>query len=193
MAGKIRIVIYTMAVVVIALLSHLFLSNRGNSFKITKIESGTPIVVLKESVPQETPLHIGFIPQSNAVFMVKKWPPLADYLAKELQMPMEMVFRSSYREIIDALSNGEMDLCLTGAFMYVLTREATDIRPLVRRKKFGSSHYNSIIIVRKDSDLKTFDDLKGKSFAFTDKESTTGHLLPVQFHQNLTIVPSTVT
>jgi len=179
MAGKKRVVIYTMAVVVIALLTHLCLSSRSNSFKITKIESGTPIVAPKERVLQGTPLHIGFIPQGNAVFMVKKWQPLADYLARELQMPMEMVFRSSYREIINALSKGEMDLCLTGAFMYVLTREATDIRPLVRRKKFGSSYYNSIIIVRKDSNLKTFDDLKGKSFAFTDKESTTGYLLPV--------------
>jgi len=41
-------------------------------------------------------LYIGFIPQGNAVFMVKKWRPLADYLAKEVDMPVEMVFRRSY-------------------------------------------------------------------------------------------------
>jgi len=27
---------------------------------------------------------------------VKKWQPLADYLAKEVDMPVEMVFRRSY-------------------------------------------------------------------------------------------------
>ncbi len=125
------------------------------------------------------PLYIGFIPQGNAVFMVRKWQPLADYLAKELGMPVEMVFRSSYRDIITAFSNGEVDICLTGAFMYVLTRENADIHPLVRRKKFGSSRYYSVIVVRKDSGIRRLADLKGKSFVFTDKESTTGYLLPM--------------
>jgi len=127
----------------------------------------------------EKPLYIGFIPQGNAVFMVRKWQPLADYLARELGMPVEMVFRSSYRDIITALSHGEMDICLTGAFMYVLTRENADIHPLVRRKKFGSSQYYSVIVVRKESGIEGIEDLKGKSFAFTDKESTTGYLLPM--------------
>ncbi|MCP4401981.1 MAG: phosphate/phosphite/phosphonate ABC transporter substrate-binding protein, partial [bacterium] len=122
---------------------------------------------------------IGFIPQGNAVFMVRKWQPLADYLAKELGMPVEMVFRSSYRDIITAFSHGELDICLTGAFMYVLTRENADIHPLVRRKKFGSSRYYSVIVVRKESGISSIEDLKGKSFVFTDKESTTGYLLPM--------------
>ena len=121
--------------------------------------------------------------------MVKKWQPLADYLVKELNMPVEMVFRSSYREIITELSKGEMDICLTGAFMYVLTREEADIRPLVRRKKFGTSLYHSVIVVRKDSGLNSFEDLKGKIFAFTDKESTTGYLMPMAMMRKMGIYP----
>jgi len=176
--GK-RIAVYVLAIGVIALLLYLAVGDRGSAFKVTEIESGTPIAGLEESAWKGPALTIGFIPQGNAVFMAKKWQPLADYLAEALKRPVEMEFRSSYREIIDALVNGEMDLCLTGAFTYVLTREAADIRPLVRRKKFGSPYYHSVIIVRKDSGLKTFSDLAGKSFAFTDKESTTGYLLPV--------------
>jgi len=125
------------------------------------------------------PLYIGFIPNSNAVIMVRKWQPLADYLAKELDMPVELVFRSSYREVVTALSKGEMDVCLTGAFVYVLTRQETDIRPLVQRKKYGNYLYHSILVVRKDSGIRSLKDLLGKTFAFTDKESTTGYLLPV--------------
>lgn len=125
------------------------------------------------------PLYIGFIPQGNAVFMVKKWQPLADYLAKELDMPVEMVFRRSYREIITALSNAEIDVCLTGSFVYVQTQEETNIRPLVRRKKYGSDLYHSIMVVRKDSQINSLKDLHGKKFAFTDEDSTAGYLLPV--------------
>jgi len=179
MAEKKRVVVYIITFTILTLLTLLFFSTCSKPSSTTTIETGAPIIEFKESVRKGTPLYMGFIPQGNAVFMVKKWQPLADYLAKELQMPVETVFRSSYREIITALSKGELDLCLTGALMYVLTRDATDIRPLVRRKISGSSSYHSIIIVRKDSDLKTFNDLKGKSFAFADKESTTGYLLPI--------------
>jgi len=178
MTDKKRYIIYALAAAIIVLFMKLYLGDSRSLFKLTRIESGAPITIHNGDVQTGTSLNIGFIPQGNAVFMVKKWQPLADYLAKALQMPVEMLFRSSYREIINAFAKGEMDLCLTGAFMYVLTREAADIRPLVRRKKFGSSSYNSVIIVRKDSGLKTFNDLKGRSFAFTDKESTTGYLLP---------------
>jgi phosphonate transport system substrate-binding protein len=146
------------------------------------IEDSPPedgIIKTENTKSTQKPLYIGFIPQGNAVFMVKKWEPLADYLAKELGLPVETVFRSSYREIISAFSNGEMDICLTGAFMYVLTRQETDIRPLVRRKKFGTSSYHSLVIVRKDTGIRSIGDLQGKIFAFTDKESTTGYLLPV--------------
>ncbi len=151
-----------------------------NAEKAAKVSPLQDKIIKTENIKiTQKPIYIGFIPQGNAVFMVKKWEPLADYLAKELGLPVETVFRSSYREIISAFSNGEMDICLTGAFMYVLARQEADIRPLVRRKKFGTSFYHSLIIVRKDTGIMSIGDLQGKTFAFTDKESTTGYLLPV--------------
>lgn len=165
------------------LLAVLLASAAYLNWNADKAIEGSPtkdgIIKTENTKSTQKPLYIGFIPQGNAVFMVKKWEPLADYLAKELGLPVETVFRSSYREIISAFSNGEMDICLTGAFMYVLTRQETDIRPLVRRKKFGTSSYHSLVIVRKDTGIRSIGDLQGKIFAFTDKESTTGYLLPV--------------
>ncbi len=188
MKKKGQFVVSTLVLVFLAIAAYLFF-NPNKTIEISAPASG--IAKVENTKVTQKPLYIGFIPQGNAVFMVKKWEPLADYLAKELDMPVEMVLRSSYREIINALSKGEMDICLTGAYMYVLTRAAANIRPLVRRKKFGSSLYNSIIIVRKDSGLKTFDDLKGKTFAFTEKESTSGYLLPAAMMRQKGIVNPT--
>ena len=146
----------------------------------TVISKSDRVITQKEQEPENPrPLYLGFIPNSNAVIMVRRWQPLANYLANELDMPVELVFRSSYRAIITALTKGEIDVCLTGAFVYVLTRQETDIRPLVRRKKYGKYIYHSIVVVRKDSKINTIEDLQGKKFAFTDRESTTGYLLPV--------------
>jgi len=172
--GKLLIVLLAVAVAVAA--AYLYRDSRKAPV-ISRSDGEAEMDQMAKS--GQRPLYIGFIPQGNAVFMVKKWQPLADYLAKELDMPVEMVFRRSYREIITALSNAEIDVCLTGSFVYVQTREETNIRPLVRRKKYGSDLYHSIVVVRKDSQINSLKDLQGKKFAFTDEDSTAGYLLPV--------------
>lgn len=174
MGKKIKLLIGALAVTVAAV--YLY----QDSHRATMIQSSNgEVVKAKKEKRALRPLYVGFIPQGNAVFMVKKWQPLADYLAKELGMPVEMIFRSTYRDIITALSKGEIDVCLTGAFAYVQARDEVDIRPLARRKKYGSHLYHSIVVVRKDSQIKSLEDLGGKEFAFTDRDSTTGYLLPV--------------
>jgi phosphonate transport system substrate-binding protein len=44
--------------------------------------------------------------------------------------------------------------------------------------KSGRTFYHSQIITRKDSGIKDWKDLKGRTFAFVDPSSTSGHLFP---------------
>lgn len=171
-----RIIVVLIGVVVIALIFAFIYSYRITPLQISsnaKTETGE-----KEKEGQRT-LYIGFPPGFPAEKMAERWEHLVDYLKKELDMPVESVFRSSYHEIRTMLAKGELDVCLTSSFIYILASEETKITPLVRRIKCGSSSYNSIIIVREDSGIGNLEDLKGKRFAFTDRESTTGWLLPM--------------
>ncbi len=134
-----------------------------------------------ESIPERSNvLRIGFVPQDNAVRMVKKWQPLADYLSKELNRPVEIEIKPNYQGVIDDLARGKVDVGLLGSFSYVRAAEGGGIVPLVRRVIFGSSYYRGIIVVRTDSAIRTLSGLKGRRFAFTDKNSTTGFVLPVR-------------
>ena len=45
-------------------------------------------------------------------------------------------------------------------------------------RKTGSTGYFSVIAVRCDSGLKSLDDLKGKTLAFADPDSTSGYAVP---------------
>ena len=45
-------------------------------------------------------------------------------------------------------------------------------------KKAGRTFYHSLVVARKDSGIQTVADLKGKTFAFVDPSSTSGHLFP---------------
>jgi phosphonate transport system substrate-binding protein len=50
--------------------------------------------------------------------------------------------------------------------------------------------YHSVIITKKGSGLKTIEDLKGKTYAFNDPNSTSGYLVPMTYFLNeLGIVP----
>lgn len=125
------------------------------------------------------PVRLGFQPQGSAVKMVRKWQPFADYLAGALGRPVEIVIRGSYREVAEALARGEIDVCLTGSFLYVQARAELGIQPLVKRVIQGHSSYSSLIVVRRDSGITSVEGLRGKRFAFTDRDSTSGYLLPV--------------
>ena len=57
--------------------------------------------------------------------------------------------------------------------------------------KSGRTYYHSQIIARKDSGIKTVNDLKGKTFAFVDPTSTSGHLFPKAGLIKLGIDPDT--
>lgn len=125
------------------------------------------------------PIRLGFQPQGSAVKMVRKWQPFADHLAGTLGRPVEIVIRGSYREVAEALARGEIDVCLTGSFLYVQARTELGIVPLVKRVIRGQSSYSSLIVVRRDSGITSVEGLRGKRFAFTDRDSTSGYLLPV--------------
>ncbi|MGA1867725.1 MAG: phosphate/phosphite/phosphonate ABC transporter substrate-binding protein [bacterium] len=154
--------------------------------KDTPSQASSPIrtASLRKEKKEQKTLYIAFIPHIHSKKLVERWQPIEPYLENELDMPVNITTRPSYREITTALTNGDVDVCHLGSFAYILTcREIQNreikISPLVRRIKHGTSNYHSLIVVRKDSYITDIKDLKGKKFAFTDKESTSGCLLPL--------------
>lgn len=129
-------------------------------------------------------LRIGLVPQDNAVKMVKKWQPLADYLAGELHRDVELEIKPDYQSVIRDLARGKIDVGLLGSFAYIRAAESKVIVPLVRRVIFGSANYHGVVVVHAGSTIHSFAELRGKRFAFTDRNSTTGYALPVRYmHQ----------
>jgi phosphonate transport system substrate-binding protein len=82
--------------------------------------------------------------------------------------------------VIEALRSKRLDVAYLGPFSYVLGTTVADIEAfaVAETKKAGRSFYHSVVIAHKDSGIKTVNDLKGKTFAFVDPSSTSGHLFP---------------
>ena len=125
-------------------------------------------------------LRLGLIPADDAAEMLRNYEPLAQYLESELGLKVEIQVTNDYTAAIEAMRNEHIDVAWFGPFSYILAAREAGAEALVNgvRRDTGRSTYRSVIVTHKDSGIKTADDLKGRSFAFVDPASTSGHLIP---------------
>jgi phosphonate transport system substrate-binding protein len=75
-----------------------------------------------------------------------------------------------------------VDLAYFGPKSYVEAADRAGAEALVMEvAEDGTKGYKGVIITKKDSDIKTMEDAKGKVWAFTDPNSTSGTLVPTVF------------
>jgi len=120
---------------------------------------------------------------------VKYYQSVIDYIGEQVGRPVQMVHRRTYEEMDSLLEQGEVQVAFICAAPYVKNREKFGVELLVAPSVNGKPIYHSYIIVHKDSSLKSFADLKGKVFAFTDPKSNTGKLYPSYLLKTMNSTP----
>jgi phosphonate transport system substrate-binding protein len=104
---------------------------------------------------------------------------LLDHLQTSLSMEIKPFVATDYNGVIEALRSKKLDIALLGPFSYVLATTVADVEAfaLMETDKQGPT-YRAVIIARKDHGVTSLKDLSGKTFAFVDPSSTSGHLFP---------------
>ena len=120
---------------------------------------------------------VGMIPDAGATQVsIEQKAPLRDYLAGALGAPVKLVIPTSYNATVEALGNGSLDFAYLGGLTYVKAHARYGVIPLVQRRI--DQQFHSLFITQGGSAIRTLTDLKGRSFAFGDINSTSGHLMP---------------
>jgi phosphonate transport system substrate-binding protein len=89
------------------------------------------------------------------------------------------------------LEAGEVDVAFVCGGPYVDGHEKFGMELLVAPKAYGETVYYSYIIARKDSSIKSFENVRGKKFAFTDPLSNSGKLVPTYMLAKMQESPKT--
>ena len=146
--------------------------------------------------PQEPParakkphvdnLLIGLIPEQNIFSQMERYEPLMAYLGRKSGTKMKLKILPRYGNIVDNFNISGLDGAFFGSFTYMLAHAKIGVEVLARPvSPDNTSTYHGLIFVRKDSRIRTARDMKGKRFAFVDKATTAGYLLPLEyFHKN---------
>ena len=133
-----------------------------------------------ETVEQH--LLIGLVPEQNIFKQRKRYEPLADYLSKKIGVNIKLKVFTRYGNIIDHFVSEGLDAAFLGSLTYVLAHSKLGMEAIARPENIdGVSSYHGLIFVRKDSGIETVKDMKGKSFAFVDRATTAGYLLPLAY------------
>ena len=131
-----------------------------------------------ESLAQD-PLKLGLPPYVSATELFKRFSPLADQISKGLGRPVKLLCETDYESHVNKLNKGKVDIAFLGPASYVSYTKRFGAVPLLASFETNSSKtYKGFIVVKKDSPITRLSQLKGKSVAFGDVESTMGHIVP---------------
>jgi len=123
-------------------------------------------------------LKFGVYTHTKPRRMYERFAPVLTFLETNsagLPLQLDLVIYKGYSNAINDLVNGEIDFMRLGGAPYNHARvRQPRIRLLAKQVQNGSPTNYGAIFTRTDSGITNLEDLKGKTFAFADPESTFG-------------------
>jgi phosphonate transport system substrate-binding protein len=107
------------------------------------------------------------------------YKPIANYVSKKIGKPVELRIGRTNSEIVDLLGKGEIDFSFIGPALYVETTSKYKITPLAQIVNDGKPSFYGVIVVKKGSGITSLKAMKGKTFAFGERDSTVSHIMPL--------------
>jgi phosphonate transport system substrate-binding protein len=123
-------------------------------------------------------LRVGFVPAEDAQQVMQNAQPLVEILRKKLEMEIQPFVATDYTGVVEALRVNKLDVAFLAPASYVLAKNEANIKVILKSERKGIPFYYAAIITRADSGINSLEDLRGKTFAFGDSLSTTGHVFP---------------
>ncbi|MGN0856541.1 MAG: phosphate/phosphite/phosphonate ABC transporter substrate-binding protein [Candidatus Spyradenecus sp.] len=107
---------------------------------------------------------------------------LAGALSQALGQEVREIHASDYTAIIEALRTGQADMAYIGSLAIGMAMRRAKATPVVMKAPEGDktqAFYHSLLVARADNaKLTSIADIRGKTMAFVDPDSTSGNLVP---------------
>jgi methyl-accepting chemotaxis protein len=137
-----------------------------NRFKIRTIKDRTDVV------------SFGIVPLESPAEMYNRFVPLTDYLSNKLNKIIELNIAMDFTETLRNIGEGVTTISFLTPTTYIEARKRFNVQVIAKTVNKGRPFHHSVIVARAESDINTIADIKGHSFAFGDKNSTSSYLVP---------------
>ncbi|CAK0761795.1 phosphonate transport system substrate-binding protein [Azospirillaceae bacterium] len=125
--------------------------------------SGTAMAIeTSTGAPQS--LEICVLPYINMQGLLIAYGPLATYLEKELNRPVKIVSARDYPTLLQQTAQRAYPILITASHFARLAQVDSGYTPILR----PITNFHELILVRKESPIQSFADLKSKSISIPD-------------------------
>jgi len=100
------------------------------------------------------------------------------YLEDNSKFKVDIKFARTYAEVISDIKDAKTDIAYVCGSTYTLLKDKNNAKLLAIPIINNDDIYYADVIALKDTNFKTLLDFKGKTFAFTDPDSTSGSITP---------------
>jgi phosphonate transport system substrate-binding protein len=141
---------------------------------------GAPATAAEADCPDGGTVRFGVEPYDTAARLVPIYEKVGKLIGDRLGCPVQVFVATSYNAEIEAMRSGKLEIGEFGPLGYVLAHQVAKAEAVAA---FGAddgkpNSYWASIVTYSDSGIKTVAEIKGRSFAFSDPASTSGHLFP---------------
>jgi phosphonate transport system substrate-binding protein len=129
-------------------------------------------------VPQ---IRIGLLGGENEGDRLGRFEPYRALVERTFQVPTRLFPASDYAGVMQGLGARQLEVAGLGPAGYAGAWMDTNggIEPLtITQQGDGSIAYVAVIVVRRDSGIETLEQMRGRSLAWADPNSTSGYLIP---------------
>jgi phosphonate transport system substrate-binding protein len=131
-----------------------------------------------EQVPQ---LRVGLLGGENEADRMGRFGPYRELLERTFGVPTRLFPASDYAGVLQAFSAKQIEVAALGPSGYAGAWLDTNggVEPLLTAEEAdGSISYVAVMVVRADSGITSLEQMRGKSLAWADPNSTSGYLIP---------------
>src|SRR6267142_6096538 len=108
------------------------------------------------------------------------WEGIREHF-QEQGVPLDFALFSNYGRQVEELLRGHIDIAWNTPLAHVQVRRRTEGRSLSLAMRDSDRDFHAKVIVRRDSGIKSLQDLKGKTLAVGSSDSTQARILPLYF------------
>ena len=130
--------------------------------KLSIIATCFAMLVSSYSYAKDT-LIFGIVPQQSASKLASQWIPLMNYLSEETGTTIQFATKPSIPEFEDQLAKGAYDISYMNPYHYTVFSRDDGYDAIAKAK---NKLIKGIVVVRKDSEIQSMDELAGNKLAF---------------------------
>ena len=130
--------------------------------------------------PNGGTVRFGVEPYDTGPKLIPIYEKLGKLIAEKLGCDVKVYVATSYNAEIEAMRNGKLEIGEFGPLGYVLAHQIAKAEAVATFAGADNKPdtYWASLVTWPGSGIKTVADIKGRSFAFSDPASTSGHLFP---------------